>query len=304
MKKIKVRDILNWAESRAFAFTYKGDENFIINGFSSLSHYKKGSLTWIKNFKTANNQILAISCAIVQRGIDTNNIPNCFITEDSKRFFFDILKHFFADNRKIAEKAGSYIGKDVLLAEDVVIGCNCVLDGRISIGRGTVIGNNVTVTNDVKIGEQCIIHSGTVIGEDGFGFSFDENNVPTKVPHFGGVVIGDRVEIGSNSIVNRGTIDSTIVGDDVKIDSLVLVAHNVEIEEGTIIVGGVTVGGSCKIGAKSYIAPQAIIRNQKNVGNNSFVGQAVIVNNSIGDNMVVAKNGEKPQVNKNYRRFL
>lgn len=300
-----IREIVNWAKEKGFQFDFFGNLDTEITGFSSNTRYRPDTITWIKkSFSGDTEQLKNMRCVVVQKGVELD-VKNQIISSDSKELFFAIIQQFYGrrnDDEPIG--AGSVIRRGVKLSEGVRIGCNCVLAGNIRIGSGTVIEHNVTILNDVEIGADCIIHSGAIVGTDGFGFSFNQRNIPVKVPHFGGVIIGNRVEIGSGCVVNRGTIDSTIIKDDVKIDSLVLVAHNVEIGEATIIVGGVTIGGSCKIGTNSYIAPQAIIRNQKTVGNNSFVGQAVIVNDSIGDNVVLATNEGRPIVNRDYRRFL
>ena len=287
---ITAKDIINWADG--MHFVYNGDENLVIDGFSSLNHYKTGSITWIKNLKNVKD-LQKITCAVVQEGIHPR-IDNYFSAKNSKEFFFGMLQHFFANNKKIAERAGSYIGEGVRLDEDVIIGCNCTLDGDIKIGCGTVIEHNVTIINNVTIGENCIIHSGTVIGKDGFGYSFNDDNIPVKVQHFGGVTIGDRVEIGANCNVDRGTIDNTIIEDDVKIDSFSQIAHNVVVKKGTLIIGAM-VAGSSIIGEKSYLAPKSVIKNQCSIGNNTFIGMGVVVTKSVGDNCMVVSWGNKMQ---------
>lgn len=300
---IKARDIIAWGRAEGHSFQYVGDEGAELNGFSSLRKYKEGSITWIKRKNPVDqDMLLKIRCAVIQKGAKEHP-KNYFMTEEAKRFFFAVVEHFFSDcGGGIAEKEHTYIGEDVKLGKNVKIGCGCVLDGKISVGDNTVIGHNVTVIGRVAVGADCTIYPGTVIGKDGFGFYLDKDNIPWKVPHFGGVQIGDRVEIGCNCTVDRGTIDDTIIGDDVKIDSLVVIAHNVEIGEGTMVVGGVAIGGSCKIGRKSYIAPQAIIKNQISIGDNSFVGMGECLASHLGDSKIYVRGRE--EANKNYRRFL
>lgn len=303
-----IKDIIEWLSTQNYDFSFDGDENLEVRGFASPEHCELGKLTWIKkreSYEKCNNNNY-ISVAIVQAGLNLD-IPNQIICSNSKEVFFAILRHFYGqENRHLqAIGEGTVIGRSVQISEDVFIGCNCTLDGLIKIGKGTIIEHNVTIMNDVEIGSDCIIHSGTVIGKDGFGFSFDKENIPQKVPHFGGVVIGDRVEVGANCTIDRGTIDSTVIGDDTKIDNLVLIAHNVRIGSGVLVVGCTDIAGSSRIGNKSYIGPQVCIKNQSSVGNNSFVGMNVMVNEHIGDNMMIV-NQDSPMItrNKNYRRFL
>lgn len=304
MNSVKASDIIEWGNVEGYLFEYIGDKDVELIGFSSLRKYKNGSITWINVKNPVDEEVLPrIRCAVIQKGV-TAFPENHFVTEESKKFFFAILTHFFSDRSKgIAERENTYIGKNVKRGRNVRIGCNCVLDGEIFIGDNTVIEHNVTMINRITVGSDCIIHSGTVIGKDGFGFSFDKAKIPQKVTHFGGVQIGDRVEIGCNCAVDRGTIDDTIIGDDVKIDSLSVVAHNSEIGNGTLIIGA-SIGGSCLVGEKSYIAPRAIIKNKTSLGNNCFVGMMAIVNQDVSDNKMVIEGGEKIMGIKDYRRFL
>lgn len=304
MNSVSVSEILEWGRAEGYSPEYIGDTNIKLIGFSSLRQYKEGTLTWINLKNPVDREVLpTIHCAVIQKGV-TEFPENYFVIEESKKFFFAILEHFFSGkNEGIAERKYTYIGKHVKLGRNVKIGCNCVLDGEITIGDNSVIEHNVTMINKVVIGVDCIIHSGTVIGKDGFGFSFDKNNIPQKVAHFGGVQIGNRVEIGCNCSVDRGTIDDTVIGDDVKIETLSVIAHNCEVGRGTLIVGA-AIGGSCIIGEKSYIAPKAVIKNKTSLGSNCFVGMLSIVNQDIGDNKMVIEGGKKVVGIKDYRRFL
>lgn len=305
MTKIVVKEIIEWAEKNNYEFQYFGNKDLVIEGFSSLKNYKDKSFSWI-NLKNPidENTLKRITCCVIQKGV-TEHPENYFISEKSKEFFFAILKQFFSEkSNAITEWQNTFIGKDVKLGKNVKIGCNCVLDGEITIGDNTVIEHNVTMINKISIGADCIIHSGTVIGKDGFGFFFDKDNIPRKVPHFGGVQIGNRVEIGCNCSIDRGTIDDTFIGDDTKIDSLVLIAHNVNIGKGCLVVGVTDLAGSSTIGDLSYIAPQVCVENKRTVGNNSFVGLGVIVHDDVGDNSIIIRSDSKPMPNKNYRRFL
>lgn len=299
---LKCKDIIAWAKSYGLKFEFKGNEEDRIDGFSSLLHYKPGSITWLKNKNNMELLDEKVNCIVVPKEICVST-NNQFIAQNSKEFFFKMLENFFGIEKSMDQLEGSCIGKNVIIEDDVLIGCNCVLDGNITVGRGTIIEHGVVITNTVAIGEKCIIHSGTVIGKDGFGYAFDDNNVPIKVPHFGGVEIGNRVEIGAHCTIDRGTIDNTIIGDDVKIDSYSQIGHNVEIGNATIVLGA-ALGGSSKIGEKSYLGPRCWIRNQGKIGSNTLVGTRVVVRNDIGDNMIVFDNGKKPIKVDNYREFL
>ena len=147
------------------------------------------------------------------------------------------------------------IEDEVVLMPGVFIGKNC------RIGKGSIIYANVSIYDSVNIGEGCILHSGVVIGSDGLGFAKD-NRTWIKIEHLGEVIIGDHVEIGSNSTIDRGSIGNTLIGDNVKIDNQVHIAHNVEIGSGTAIAGNSAIAGSTKIGKNCTLAGcSAIVDN-------------------------------------------
>lgn len=163
------------------------------------------------------------------------------------------------------------IGQGCQLGDDVSIGANCVLgqgvevgDGVV-IGAGTVIGDdcsigsrsrfaaNVTVYHGVCIGEDCIFHSGSVLGADGFGFAPSPEGW-VKIHQLGGVVVGNRVEIGASTCIDRGALGDTRIHDGVIIDNLVQIAHNVQIGKNTAIAAHTAIAGSTSIGANCTIA--------------------------------------------------
>ena len=302
---ITVSEILNFLDKKNLEYDFKGDRDDSIVGFSSLRNYKEGSITWVRDKKILKEvSINKIRCAVVQDGVEIN-ASNQIITKHSKQVFFAVLKEFWGkENTGTGISEDAYISPGVSIAEGVSIGRNCVLDGDISIGKGTVIESNVVMMNKVTIGSNCMIHSGCVFGKDGFGYAFGEDGTSVKVEHFGGVSIGNNVEVGANVVVDRGTIDDTCIGNNTKIDSHSLIGHNAVIGSKTLILGGVLIGGSCRIGDCSYIAPGVIIKNQVSVGNNSFAGMGVIVNNNMGNNEVWLSGKEKAMHLKNYKRFL
>lgn len=300
-----ILEILDYLESVGYEFQFIGDSSDSFEGFSSLRNYKENSLTWVRDKKVLEEiETCNIQFIVVQAGVEIK-ARNKIITEKSKEIFFAILKHFWGElERKPQISQDSYISKKVVIADSASIGHNCTIDGDIIIGENTIIEDNVVLMNKMEIGDNCIIHAGCVFGKDGFGFSFDEKGIPHKVEHFGGICIGDNVEIGGNVIVDRGTIDDTVIGDDTKIDSHCLIAHNSVIGSKVLIVGGVLVGGSCRIGDGTYIAPGVILKNQTSVGINSFVGMGVLMNNNVGDNEALLPGSKKTIKIRDYKRFL
>ena len=145
------------------------------------------------------------------------------------------------------------ISDGVIVEDDVVIGPGVVIGENSVIGRGSKIYPNVTIYDSVEIGANCIIHSGTVIGSDGLGFAKHKGEW-LKIEHLGKVIIGDNVEIGSNTSIDRGSVGNTLLEDNVKIDNLVHLAHNVKIGSGTAIAANSAIAGSSSIGKNCTLA--------------------------------------------------
>lgn len=284
MKSVKLVEILEFLNSESVGFTYEGDTEIEINGFSSLGQYKEGSLTWIK---TVNGEIPDnIYLAVIQEGVSVN-VKNKIITADSKYAFFAILEKFFGEEtEKNTVGHGTYISPKVKIGKNVIIGHNCTLDGEISIGDNTHIYNNVNIIHRVRIGKNCEIQSGVNIGHDGFGFTENEFHEKTMVKHYGGTIIGDNVYIGGNSYIERGTIDNTVIGDGTKIDGSCTIGHNCIIGKNVAMVGGTIVFGSVMIRDNAYIA-SGIIKNKTTVGANSLVGIGSVVTKDVEEDTVV-----------------
>lgn len=167
---------------------------------------------------------------------------------------------------------------------------------RAALGRGVVvcartrIEANVVIADGVTIGEDCWIKSGAVIGEDGYGFERDEDGVPLRMLHFGSVVIGNDVEIGSLTTVCRGTLGDTVIEDHVKVDDHVHVAHNVRIKRSAMVVANVVLCGSVVVGERAWIAPNASVREGLTVGDDAVVGLGAVVIGDVPDKAVVVGN--------------
>jgi UDP-3-O-[3-hydroxymyristoyl] glucosamine N-acyltransferase len=140
----------------------------------------------------------------------------------------------------------------VIVGDGVIIGAGSVLQSGVIIGKNTRLAPNVTLCHDVDIGDNVIIHPGVVIGADGFGIAND-NGKWIKIPQIGGVIIGNEVEIGANTTIDRGALEDTVVGQGVKLDNQIQIAHNVIIGDNTVIAGCTGVAGSTTIGENCII---------------------------------------------------
>lgn len=144
------------------------------------------------------------------------------------------------------------IADDVILGDGVVIGAGCYLGPGVRIGARTQLWQHVVVYHGCQIGADCLIHSGTIIGADGFGWA-NEGGKWVKIPQLGRVVIGDRVDIGASTTIDRGALDDTVISNGVIIDNQCQIAHNVFIDEDTAIAGCTVLAGSCRIGKRCLI---------------------------------------------------
>ena len=270
--------------------TVVGNRDVDINTLSKIEEGKKGSLTFLANPKyTEYIYSTDASATIVANDFEpTEEITTTLIkVKDPYSSFTTILELFNDDKSKktgISDKSdidksstiskSSYVGSYTTIGKNSIVGDNCVIDNQVFIGDNVKIGNNckiypgTKILNDTIIGNSCIIHSSCSIGSDGFGFAPNDDGTYKKIPQTGNVVIGNNVEIGSNSTIDRATIGSTIIKDGVKLDNQIQIAHNVEIGENTAIAAQSGIAGSTKIGKNCMIGGQVGIIGHLKIGDN------------------------------------
>ena len=287
--KIQICEVLRFLEKQELKYEFEGNEEDYLEGFSTIYEYKKGTITWIKNgekYKEYVGIVENIRLLVIGEDILSDIKPeNAIITENPKFAFFVILKEFFTHKEKAMLGCNCCIADTAEIKENVSLGNNCVIEENVVIGENTIIGNNVVIKHGTKIGSDCVIQSGAVIGEDGFGF-MKNGNKSIRVPHLGNVVIGNRVEIGTNSIIDRGTMGDTAIGDDSKINNMCHIGHNVVIGKSTFIMVGSIICGSTVVHDYAYVAPRSVIRNQLDIGENSLVGMGSVVVSDVEPNKV------------------
>ena len=203
------------------------------------------------------------------------------------------------------------LGPNVVVAENAVVGDNTKILANGYVGNNAVIGKNcffhpgVNIGDRVQVGDDCILHHGVSLGADGFSFVTENpnnieqarqdgeikegntNQVIFKIPSIGSVIIGKNVEIGANTTIDRGTIENTIVGDNTKIDNLVMIGHNCRIGKGCMIVSQVGIAGSSVIGDRVVIAGQVGIADHINIGNDCILAAQAGVSKSFPEKSIV-----------------
>ncbi|WP_420177081.1 UDP-3-O-(3-hydroxymyristoyl)glucosamine N-acyltransferase [Kerstersia gyiorum] len=163
-----------------------------------------------------------------------------------------------------------------------IIGAGCVIGARSVVGEDSLLYPRVVLYSEVRLGARAIVHSGAVLGADGFGFAPDPTRGGwSKIPQFGGVVVGNDVEIGANTTIDRGALDDTVIADGVKLDNQIMVAHNVHIGMHTAIAACVGIAGSTHIGARCTIGGASMISGHLVLGDDVHVSGGTAVTSSI-----------------------
>ena len=276
----------------------QGKSNTIISSFSNIKDAKKGDVTFLSNLKYEKYINSTKASIIITPKINISTKKTIIKVDDPVKQFSAILEIFNPkETRKsiVSKKASIHknvkIGKNVFIGDFCIIEKNTIIEQDCVILPNTFIGNNVkirhssqigpntTIYQNCVIGKKCIIHAGVVIGSDGFGF-VQNNNKISKMPQAGSVIIGDNVEIGSNSTIDRGTLENTKIGDGVKLDNLIQIGHNVEIGQNTLIAAQCGIAGSTKIGKNCMLGGQVAVADHIKIGDNvKIAGKSGVIKN-------------------------
>lgn len=174
-----------------------------------------------------------------------------------------------------------WVGAGAAIGEGVVIGANCSIGAGVRIGAGSRLAPNVAIYPGSRLGARCLVHSGAVIGADGFGFARETEGAWVKIPQLGRVLIGDDVEIGAGTTIDRGALGDTVIADGVKLDNQIQIAHNVRIGAHTAIAGCVGIAGSTVIGARCTLGGAAMIIGHLQIADDVSVTAGTLVAKSI-----------------------
>ncbi|WBV61570.1 UDP-3-O-(3-hydroxymyristoyl)glucosamine N-acyltransferase [Chryseobacterium camelliae] len=214
---------------------------------------------------------------------------NCtyLVTSQPRLAFQKILSQFFTLPPKVGISKTAVIEQNCVIGKNVFIGNNVIIEENCTIGNNTSIDHNTVVKKDTIIGENVIIGCNCTIGGVGFGYEKDETGQFAFIPHIGNVVIGNFVEIGNNTCVDRAVLGQTILKENAKIDNLVHIAHGVNIGKNSLVIANAMVAGSVIVGENTWIAPSSSILNQKKIGNNVTIGLSAVVVKDVKDGETV-----------------
>ena len=219
---------------------------------------------------------------------------NCLSVDNPRLAYAIIAKRFFEETRKTGTSPTARVEAGAVIGHDVYLGNNVVIESGARIGSGTSIDHNTVIHSGVVLGQDVIVGANSVIGSIGFGLERDSNGVPFRIPHLGGVTVGDEVEIGSCCTVARGTINDTVLEDQVKLDDHVFVGHNVQVRRAAYLTAGTVTCGSADIGKRAWIAPGSVVINKARVGDDVMLGLASVVVNDLP--------AEPEQVQRSHRK--
>ena len=263
-----------------------GSPDLLIEGLAPLEIAKPGQLGFLSHPKYRSQLALTkASCVIVAPEMRTVAVARgaCVVTEDPYLYFArltQLWKRTHARSSGPAIHASAVIHPEARIGEDVRIGPFCVVEEGARIGSGTTLKAHVSIGADCQVGDRCLLHPGVVIGADGFGFAPHEGRWE-KIEQLGAVRIGNDVEIGANSCVDRGALSDTVIEDGVKIDNLVQIGHNVHIGRHAALAGCVGVAGSAQIGAHCTIGGGAVVLGHLKLADHVHISAASVVTRSI-----------------------
>lgn len=267
-----------------------GNEDLLIEGAASLDNVTHNSIVFVENDRFLQRALTSPASAIVTPIEAQNSDKTLIVVKNAKLAFAKIINALTAKPAAPATihataiiEQSAIIWPDVSIGAHTVIGsgthilprakvgANCSIGNDVEIGKDVVIHANVTIYDRVKIRDRVIIHSGSVIGGDGFGYIFD-NGQFHKFPQIGDVIIEEDVEIGTNVSIDRGALDSTIIGHGTKIDNLCQIAHNVKIGSNCVLAAQVGVSGSSVIEDNVIVGGQVGIADHVRIEKGAIIG--------------------------------
>ena len=282
----------------------RGEAGVCVQRVGPLETAQPGTLSFLSNpryrSQLGNTQA---TCVILSPAVldDAASLPACIVTPDPYRYFAALTRWWGAQVRPrppagihpsavVSPDAiigqGASIGAmavveaGAVIGEHASIGAQCHIGERASVGAHTRLAPQVVVGFDCVVGERCIFHSGVVIGADGFGFAPHQGRWE-KIEQLGAVRIGDDVELGANTCVDRGALDDTVIDNGVKLDNLVQIAHNVHIGEHTAMAGCVGVAGSARIGKHCTVGGAGMILGHLTLADHVHVSSGTLISRSI-----------------------
>jgi UDP-3-O-[3-hydroxymyristoyl] glucosamine N-acyltransferase len=276
---IQLKDILNTLEG----YVFLGQDTQIISDVIVLDKNNKNenAIMWCN---TKNENLLyeintgTIICNPVENVEKLSKKCNFIFVSNPRRIFQKTLINFFSKSEvPLGVAMTAIIHQSVQIGKNTAIGHHCIIEENCVIGHNCEIGHNTVIKANTIIGNNVKIGCNNTIGGVGFGYEVNEEGTYELIPHIGKVEIKDRVEIGNNTTIDRAVLGSTILEEDVKVDNLVHIAHNVIIGKNSLIIANAMIGGSTIVGQNVWVAPSVSLLNKLSIGDDSLMGMGAVV---------------------------
>ncbi|MCK3658660.1 UDP-3-O-(3-hydroxymyristoyl)glucosamine N-acyltransferase [Pasteurellaceae bacterium Pebbles2] len=300
----------------------RGSADVVVTGIAPLDKASKSHLTFISNVKyrpyltLSQAGILVVSEADVEFCAENANliiVKNPYVAYALLAQYMDstpkaateispsaVISDTALLGKNVSVGANAVIEDGAVIGDNAVIGAGCFIGKNAKIGANTQLWANVSIYHNVEIGDSCLIQSGAVIGSDGFGYA-NERGQWIKIPQTGSVIIGNHVEIGACTCIDRGALDNTVIEDNVIIDNLCQIAHNVHIGTGTAVAGGVIMAGSLKVGRYCQIGGASVINGHMEICDQAIITGMSMVMKPITEKGIYSS-GIPAQTNKEWRK--
>lgn len=265
-------------------------DKIIIKHLKEPSEVDEFTLDWINPAKENKQQIAEDTKAmaiLVDKEIAYSEIikthgKTLLVVKNPKFAIAQIANAFFVEKITPQIHPTASIHPKAKIGKNVFIGPNCII-GNCTFGNNVTIEGNNYLYDNVVIGNHVEIHAGAIIGNEAHNFVEDENGCKIKFPHLGKTIIGNHVVVGANSVISRGVLSDTIIGDNTKIAQLVFIGANNRIGKNCVIRPNAMTSGSVQIGNNTVIAPSVTIREQRTIGINCFIGMGAVVTKDVPD---------------------
>ena len=254
-------------------------ENVYVDNLADVQHVNGTTLDWVGDNKK-NQQVIAeqspAKVILVGEKVTYSEAlqeqkKTLLVVKNPRQSLAVIGNAFFLEKTAPGIHPTAIVDPEAVIGKDVYIGPYAVID-KAEIGDNCIISAFVKIYDNVKIGHHCSFKEGAIIGGAGFGFETDENGNRFRFPQLGKVVIGNYVEVGANSTIDRGALSDTVIGDYTKMDNLCHIAHNNVVGKNCVFTAGSIVSGSCEIGDNTWVGPNSTINNWIKVGKDSLIG--------------------------------
>lgn len=264
-----------------FGGELKGDGTRVVTGLATLEAANPGQLSFLANPKYRSQLAATRAGAVILAPEALAACPCAAIVTPQPYLYFARVSQWLAEGHAPAPGIHPTAVVESPLPPSVSVGAHCWIGADVDIGESSVLYPGVKIYPGCRIGRRAIIHSGAVIGADGFGFAREATGAWIKIAQTGRVVIGDDVEIGANTTIDRGALEDTVIEDGVKLDNQIQVGHNVRIGAHAAIAGCVGIAGSARIGARCTIGGAAVILGHLELADGVNVSAGTLVGKSI-----------------------